>query len=71
MLIQAAESVLIEPKVCVLVVTSGHQRADAHAFYEKNGYTWTGRRYKKTAGLSARGIERETRVVPRDSPEDR
>jgi ribosomal protein S18 acetylase RimI-like enzyme len=52
MLIKAAESVLIERKVSVLVITSGNQRANAHAFYEKNGYTWTGRRYKKTAGLS-------------------
>jgi hypothetical protein len=27
--------------------------ADAHAFYEKSGYTFTGRRYKKTVGSSA------------------
>ena len=49
MLIQAAESVLMRREVSVLVVTSGNQRADAHAFYEKNGYRWTGRRYKKDA----------------------
>jgi ribosomal protein S18 acetylase RimI-like enzyme len=52
MLMQAAESVLIGREVSVLVVTSGNQRADAHAFYEKNGYAWTGRRYKKTVESS-------------------
>ena len=52
MLMQAAESVLMGREVSVLVVTSGNQRADAHAFYEKNGYTWTGRRYKKTVESS-------------------
>jgi ribosomal protein S18 acetylase RimI-like enzyme len=51
MLMQAAESMLIARDVSVLVVTSGNQRADAHAFYEKNGYTWSGRRYKKTVQL--------------------
>ena len=52
MLIQAAESVLMERELYVLVVTSGNQRADAHAFYQKNGYTWTGRRYMKNAESS-------------------
>ena len=52
MLMQAAESALIGRDVSVLVVTSGNQRADAHAFYEKNGYAWTGRRYKKTVASS-------------------
>jgi ribosomal protein S18 acetylase RimI-like enzyme len=52
MLTQAAESMLVARGVCVLVVTSGNQRADAHAFYEKNGYTFTGRRYKKTVESS-------------------
>jgi ribosomal protein S18 acetylase RimI-like enzyme len=47
-LIEAAESVLVERGARVLVVTSGNQRADAHAFYEHCGYTFTGRRYKKT-----------------------
>ncbi len=47
MLVHAAESRFIARDVSVLVVTSGNQRADAHAFYEKNGYTWTGRRFKK------------------------
>jgi ribosomal protein S18 acetylase RimI-like enzyme len=55
MLMQAAESMLLARDVSVLVVTSGNQRADAHAFYEKNGYTWTGRRYKKTVGFSLAG----------------
>lgn len=47
-LMRAAESMLVARGVCVLVVTSGNQRPNAHAFYEKNGYTFTGRRYKKT-----------------------
>jgi ribosomal protein S18 acetylase RimI-like enzyme len=46
-LVHAAESMLRTRGVSVFVVTSGHQRADAHAFYEKNGYTFTGRRYMK------------------------
>ena len=53
LLMQAAESVLMGRDVSVLMVTSGNQRADAHAFYESHGYTWTGRRYKKT--VDARG----------------
>ena len=53
MLVQAAESILIQDGARVLVVTSGNHRADAHAFYEKNGYTFTGRRYKKPVALSA------------------
>jgi ribosomal protein S18 acetylase RimI-like enzyme len=48
MLVQAAESLLATRDVSLFIVTSGNQRADAHAFYEKNGYTWTGRRYRKT-----------------------
>jgi ribosomal protein S18 acetylase RimI-like enzyme len=52
MLLQAAESALMRRDVCVLVVTSGNQRSDAHAFYEKNGYDWTGRRYKKMVNSS-------------------
>ena len=50
MLVQTAESMFIARDVSVLVVTSVNQRADAHAFYEKNGYTWTGRRFKKMVG---------------------
>jgi hypothetical protein len=36
-----------------LIVTSGNQRPDAHAFYEKNGFAFTGRRYKKRVRSSA------------------
>jgi ribosomal protein S18 acetylase RimI-like enzyme len=48
MLMYAAELMMVARGVCVLVVTSGNQRAEAHAFYEKNGYAFTGRRYKKS-----------------------
>ena len=48
MLLQAAESELMRHQISILVVTSGNQRSDAHAFYEKNGYAWTGRRYART-----------------------
>jgi ribosomal protein S18 acetylase RimI-like enzyme len=50
-LLQAAESILIQRGARVLVVTSGNHRTEAHAFYEKNGYTFTGRRYKKSLTL--------------------
>jgi ribosomal protein S18 acetylase RimI-like enzyme len=53
MLMTAAESSLADRGARVLVVTSGNHRADAHAFYESCGYTFTGRRYKKSAALSA------------------
>jgi ribosomal protein S18 acetylase RimI-like enzyme len=53
LLLQAAESAMMAREVSVLVVTSGSQRADAHAFYEKNGYTWTGRRFKKMVSYHA------------------
>lgn len=52
-LIQAIESVLVERGVRVLVAASGNHRVEAHAFYEKNGYTFTGRRYKKAIPSSA------------------
>ena len=52
-LLQTAEAMLIARGVCVLVVTSGNQRPDAHAFYEKNGFAFTGRRYRKNVGASA------------------
>jgi ribosomal protein S18 acetylase RimI-like enzyme len=52
MLMRAAESSLVERGARVLVVTSGNHRADAHAFYESCGYTFTGRRYRKAAALS-------------------
>jgi ribosomal protein S18 acetylase RimI-like enzyme len=47
-LIRAAELALISRGAGVSVVASGNQRAVAHAFYEKNGYTFTGRRYRKS-----------------------
>ena len=50
MLMQAAESKLAEGGARELVVTTGNQRAAAHAFYESCGYTFTGRRYKKSLG---------------------
>ena len=52
-LMQTAESIMVERVARVLVVASGNHRADAQAFYEKNGYTFTGRRYKKPVASSA------------------
>lgn len=46
-LLQSAESRLVERGVRLLVVTSGNHRTDAHAFYEKCGYAFTGRRYER------------------------
>ena len=48
LLMQSAETILVQRGARVSVVTSGNHRTDAHAFYEKNGYTFTGRRYKKS-----------------------
>jgi GNAT superfamily N-acetyltransferase len=53
LLMRAAESWLVERGARVLVVTSGHQRSDAHAFYEQCGYSSTGRRYMKPPATSA------------------
>jgi ribosomal protein S18 acetylase RimI-like enzyme len=39
---------LVQRGARVFVVTSGNHRAGAHAFYEKNGYRFTGRSYKKS-----------------------
>jgi ribosomal protein S18 acetylase RimI-like enzyme len=44
---ETAESILVARGASILVVASGNRRAHAHAFYEKNGYTFTGRRYEK------------------------
>jgi ribosomal protein S18 acetylase RimI-like enzyme len=52
-LMRAAESALVDAGARVLVVTSGNQRADAHAFYESCGYSFTGRWYKKSLAVSA------------------
>ena len=46
-LIEAAESRLVGRGARVLVVNSGNHRVDAHAFYERQGYAFTGRRYRK------------------------
>jgi GNAT superfamily N-acetyltransferase len=34
-----------------IIVTSAEHRADAHAFYERVGYEYTGRRFAKTLGI--------------------
>ena len=47
LLVEAAESHFIERGAVVSIVTSANRRADAHAFYERHGYTFDGRRYKK------------------------
>jgi ribosomal protein S18 acetylase RimI-like enzyme len=47
-LIRAAESLLMARGAQLSVVTSGNHRADAHEFYEKKGYAFTGRRYMKS-----------------------
>ena len=57
MLMQAAESKLVECGARELVVTSGNHRAGAHAFYESCGYTFTGRRYKKSLITQPEPIE--------------
>ena len=51
-LMAAAEAILVGRGAVVLIVHSGNQRADAHVFYEKSGYTFTARRYKKLLASS-------------------
>jgi aminoglycoside 6'-N-acetyltransferase I len=46
-LVASAETLLTRRGVQVVVVTTGNHRAEAHAFYEKSGYVFTGRRYRK------------------------
>ena len=46
-LVEAAESFFAARGVRVAIVTSALRRAGAHAFYERHGYTFDGRRYKK------------------------
>ena len=46
-LVEAAESFFAEHGARVAIVTSALRRADAHAFYERHGYTFDGRRFKK------------------------
>ena len=52
----SGQQVLVKRAAHVLVVTSGNQRADAHAFYENCGYAFTGRRYRKSAPLNGCGL---------------
>lgn len=52
----AVESLLARRGVRVIVVNTANHRADAHAFYESRGYSFTGRRYRKV--LSASGTSR-------------
>jgi ribosomal protein S18 acetylase RimI-like enzyme len=52
-LMGAAETMFEEDGIGVAVVTTGNQRADAHRFYEANGYVFTGRRYVKRFGSSS------------------
>jgi GNAT superfamily N-acetyltransferase len=47
LLLGAAEAHFARQGVRFSVVTSANRRADAHAFYEKHGYTFDGRRYKR------------------------
>jgi ribosomal protein S18 acetylase RimI-like enzyme len=71
MLLQAAESELMKYQISILVVTSGNQRSDAHAFYERNGYAWTGRRYARVPesareeGTSGRSLMRHAPASPK------
>ena len=59
-LIDAAEGILIE-RGCVLIeVTSNKRRTDAHAFYERLGYTATSFRFAKPIPRIAPEADRET-----------
>lgn len=42
------ESMLVRRGAGVVIVNTATHRADAHAFYESRGYSFTGRRYRKT-----------------------
>jgi ribosomal protein S18 acetylase RimI-like enzyme len=46
-LVRAVETMLAHRGVPVVVVNTANHRADAHAFYERAGYSFTGRRYRK------------------------
>jgi GNAT superfamily N-acetyltransferase len=49
-LLEAAERWAIARGCSRIVVTSAEHRADAHAFYERCGYPYTGRRFAKAIG---------------------
>ena len=57
MLMQAAESKLGDRGPREPVVTSGNHRSEAHAFYESCGYTFTGRRYRKSLAVQPEPVE--------------
>ena len=46
-LIAHVERLAIRQRVTGIVVTTANHRAEAHVFYERLGYAWTGRRYAK------------------------
>jgi aminoglycoside 6'-N-acetyltransferase I len=46
-LIGTLESLLARRGITVVIVNTGNHRADAHAFYDRAGYSFTGRRYRK------------------------
>jgi ribosomal protein S18 acetylase RimI-like enzyme len=47
LLLEAAEAFFTKRGARFAVVTSANRRADAHAFYERHGYAFDGRRYRK------------------------
>ena len=47
-LMKHAEESLRQQGANAVVVNTGSHRTDAHAFYERMGYSFTGRRYAKT-----------------------
>ena len=47
-LVASVERLLVRRGVHIVIVNTANHRADAHAFYEKNGYAFTGRRYRKS-----------------------
>jgi ribosomal protein S18 acetylase RimI-like enzyme len=46
-LTHTVESLLARRGAGVVIVNTANHRADAHAFYESRGYSFTGRRYRK------------------------
>lgn len=57
LLMKTAEAMLMERGAHVLVVGSGNHRPEAHSFYEKNGYEFTGRRYMKSVSTISRATK--------------
>lgn len=48
-LLRAAESMPFERGARIIVLSSGSHRADAHLFYEAQGHSFTGRRYRTSS----------------------